>query len=358
MTVYWLLFSYFAIGSMLAYSSRNLSDARPGPLFSLGAIITCAVVGLRYMVGGDWIQYTWFFYVHGQMNFFDALFISDPGYEAISWIVYQTGAAVWLLNLICGAIFTWGLFQFCRTQPHPWLSALLAVPYMIIVIAMGYTRQGVALGLLMAGIATVTRGASTLKFGIYVLLAALFHKTAVVAFPVVALANNRNRLIGLSIVAVGFIGLYYAFLGDSIDRMWSNYFGAGYSSQGAMVRTMMNMLAAAVFVFFRNRLGFSDLEKKIWANFSFATAVTFLGLLAIPSSAAIDRISLYLLPLQLAVLSRIPLIIRSRNAANALVVVYCFSIQFVWLNYAQNSWAWLPYRFYPISTSVPVIRAK
>ena len=47
------------------------------------------------------------------------------------------------------------LIRFCLAQADPWLSVLIAIPYMVIVVAMGYTRQAVALGILMVGLAAV-----------------------------------------------------------------------------------------------------------------------------------------------------------------------------------------------------------
>jgi hypothetical protein len=67
-----------------------------------------------------------------------------------------------------------------------------------------------------------------------------------------------------------------------------------------------------------------------------------------PSSAAVDRISLYLIPLQIAVLGRMPLIFKSRLFGTVMVTAYCFLVEFVWLNFAQFADLWLPYQFVPI----------
>jgi hypothetical protein len=219
---------------------------------------------------------------------------------------------------------------------------------MVIVIAMGYTRQAVALGILMAGIATFMRGGSLLRFAGYVIVAALFHKTAVIAFPVVALATQRNRLANLLIVAAAGIALYDAFLGDAMDHFVKNYVDAHYSSQGAAVRILMNIIAAATFWIFGTNLKFSELEKKVWRNFAMASVVSLIGLMIIPSSAAVDRLSLYLIPLQIAVIARIPLLFRSRIFGIIPIVSYCFAVQFVWLNFAQFARLWGPYRLYPL----------
>lgn len=339
---------YFAIGAIIGGSLRSEGGRQPSILFTAGAIIMVAIIGFRYDVGGDWITYQFIYDRAGPLALFDALSIGDPGYQALNWAVYQAGAQVWLVNLICGVIFVWGLFRFCRTQPAPWLAALVAIPYMVIVIAMGYTRQAVALGILMAGIAAFLRNASLIRFGVYVVFAALFHKTAIVAFPVVALAAERNRLLNLLVVLVSALLLYDLFLGNAMDHFVNNYIHSAYSSQGAAIRVGMNVLAALIFYVGRRRLQFTEVEQKIWRNFSLASVLALGMLIVSPSSTAVDRMSLYLIPIQLAVLGRAPLIFKSRLFGCVTLVTYCFLVEFVWLNFAQFASKWVPYHFFPV----------
>ena len=85
--------------------------------------------------------------------------------------------------------------RFAEAQQRPWLAMVVAIPYLVIVVAIGYTRQGVGDRLIMAGLASYTRKGSVLRFAAYVAIAATFHKTAVVALPLVAL-RQRARALG------------------------------------------------------------------------------------------------------------------------------------------------------------------
>ena len=348
MAAYWALFAFFAAGAIIAGSFTGENVRRPGAIFAIGAVAMTLMIGLRYNVGGDWQTYEFMYYRAGPLAFADALSIGDPAYQAVNWVAYNFDGDVWLVNSICAIFFVWGLFRLCRTQPYPWLALLVAVPYAVIVIAMGYTRQAVALGLIMAGIADFLRGGSVLRFGIYVAAAALFHKTAIVAFPVVALATERNRLVNMLIVLAGGILLYDLFLGDAMDNFVENYIRAAYSAQGAAIRIGMNMLAAAVLWLGRRKLELARVEWKVWRNFSLASVASLVFLVMSPSSAAVDRISLYIIPLQMAVLGRVPLIFKSRLFGTVLVASYCFAVEFVWLNFAQFSDAWVPYQLFAI----------
>ncbi len=345
MFIYWALFAYFAVGTMLSPKEEQRS-ARLTPLLLFGAVVTVVLIGFRYKVGGDWDTYEFFFSWHGGGR--NAPPAEDPGYQAVNWIVQQLQLKVWGVNLICGAIFTWGLFRFCLVQADPWLSVLIAVPYMVIVVAMGYTRQAVALGILMAGLASVIRGASTLRFSVYTAIAALFHRTAVVALPITALSSQRNRAVNTVIGIAAGVLLYDLFLGNSMDKFVQNYIHTGYSSSGAGIRLAMNFVAAAILAMANARLRFSETEWKLWRNFAVTSVILLILLFISPSSTAVDRMSIYVMPLQIAVLSRVPRLWNPPTIGRLLVVIYLAAVQFVWLNFAQHANYWVPYRFFPL----------
>ena len=349
MLYYWILFFYFAAGAFIAQATETYHK-RPkvSPLFIFGALITACLIGLRYRVGADWETYVFMFSRAGSLDFWRSLQIGDPGYQAVNWIVYNAGGDMWQVNLICGAIFTWGLLRFCAAQENPWLALLVSIPYTVIVVAMGYTRQAVALGILMAGLASYLKGSSPIRFVIYVVVAALFHKTAVVAIPLVAIGEGRNKLLNFVLILSVGVMLYDAFLGDAMDQFIQNYINREYSSQGAAIRVVMNLVAAALLFTLGHRLGFNERAYKLWRNFALASVAMLVLLFTLPSSTAVDRISLYLLPLQIAVLASVPKGLKSEFGGAVLVVGYMAAVQFVWLNFAVHSSYWVPYRFFPI----------
>jgi hypothetical protein len=318
-------------------------------VFLLGALGVTILIGLRYKVGGDWNTYILMLRGMKGMSLSSAMKVIDPGYAAVNWAALQMHTGIWFVNLICGGIFAWGLFRFCSVQPSPWLAVAIAIPYMVIVVAMGYTRQAVALGFLMAGLSRQIRGAHIINFGFYVFAACLFHKTAVIAFPLVAISAKGNRFINFLIMICASLSLYQFFLVDSMDQLVRSYIDTEYSSQGAFIRVAMSAIAAVLFWFFRRRLGFTPTEFRIWRNMSVAALVSLAVLPFSPSSTAVDRVSLYLLPLQIAVLTRVAMIGESRLAGTSIVLAYAFIIEFVWLNYAQFARLWVPYQFFPFS---------
>ena len=317
------------------------------PFLVGGIVLIALLIGLRYEVGADWESYKLLFSYAGYADLARSMSIGDPAYQLLNWMVRQIGGEFWLVNFICAIIFSWGLLRFTQVQPIPWLAVLVAVPYLVIVVAMGYTRQAVAIGVLMAGLAAVQRGASTLRFAFYVGVAALFHKTAVVALPLVVFSSERNRLVNMLAGLAAIYMFYNSFLADSVDKFVSSYIKAEYSSQGAAIRVAMNLVPATVFFFFRRRLGFTDRERRIWFYHSVAAFGLLVLLLVLPSSTAVDRLALYVMPLQIAVLSRAPIILGAR-VGTILVLVYSLAVQFVWLNFATHAKYWVPYKFIPM----------
>lgn len=345
--IYWLVFGIIALFAVTERTGE--SDSKPALPLMFGGLILALLIGLRFEVGGDWGTYQRMFAHARYSSLDDTLAKGDPAYQLLNWLVVRVGAKIWLVNMVCGAIFAWGLVRFARSQESPWAVFLVAFPYLVIVVAMGYSRQAVAIGLLMAGIAALLRGASIPKFAFYVIVAALFHKTAIVALLVVLVSARRNLLANLLFVLAAVGVLYDTLLANSVDQLVTNYVDAEYNSQGALIRVAMSVVPAVLFLLTRRRFSFAPEEDILWRNFSYA-AIILGGLLAIlSSSTVVDRLALYVLPLQLAIIARVPDRLMENAGGRVLVLFYAFAIQYVWLNYATHAEYWLPYQFYPLA---------
>lgn len=310
----------------------------------VGLIGMTLMIGLRAGVGGDWGSYQMMFKRAAYRSFDQTIAQSDPGYAFLNWAAQQLGSELWLVNLVCGLLLVWGVAALARREPQPWLSLLITVPYLIIVVGMGYTRQAAALGLVMVGLASLLNSGSLVRLLFFVAMGTLFHKSAVICLPLVAFTGNRRKIIDLALIASAALGLYTLFVQDSVDRLLRNYIDARYSSSGAAIRISMSLLPAIIFLLFRRRLGFAEGEASLWRNFSLVALAAAVALALTPSSTAVDRIALYLLPLQFVVLARIPGTLVSRNLGNLLVSAYTAAVLFTWLNYAANAQSWIPYR--------------
>lgn len=340
MLIYWLLLAVPALAALQrVQGSRGVWTA----LVTLLAVL----VGLRFDVGGDWGAYLNHFRLDSQVSF-EALFQGkEIGFHFLNWAVYQLGAGPWLVNLVCGLLFVLGLVRFCKAQPRPFLALAVAVPYMVIVVGMGYQRQAVALGLFMWGLVDLAQRRHV-RFVVAVALGALFHQTVLIVLPLAALANTRNRWWSALWVGVVGLGLYQFILADNTDALWAGYVTSGYASEGGAIRVFMNALPAAVLLLWRKRWGESDQTLALWTWL----ALFCLALLALVSlaSTAVDRVALYFMPIQLWVWSRFPgLFVPSQRFHVTVAVLLAYAaVQAVWLFFAAHAFAWLPYRFWPV----------
>lgn len=355
MLPYWFLFSLCAAGA-LQYRPNLRKTEHGGPLLVIAAVLILFMIGFRYQVGGDWINYAWTFQLIRYEGLGDVLRMRDPAYALLNWWAHQLGADIWFVNVICAGVFIWGFTKFVRQQPNPWLAVVAAVPYLIIVVAMGYTRQAVAIGFILAGIAQMRDRQSMVKFGLYVAAAAVFHRSAVVILPMVALAATKNRFVMVAIGAALATLLYYQFIDAEVDRLMNNYVTQNYDSQGALIRVGMNIPPAALFLLFQRRFGLSDFEGKLWRNFAIGAFLALGLLMLLESSTIIDRLALYLIPLQLLVFSRLPtafpLAGKQNGQLTVAVIGYSALVQFVWLTAAAHAHFWVPYHFWPIGQDV------
>jgi hypothetical protein len=308
------------------------------------------MIGLRYEVGGDWIQYIEMLDSYTDTTTDDKFGFQDPAFVLFNKLATWSGAGVYLLNLLSAIFFSWGLVVFCREQPRPWLALVVAVPYLIIVVAMGYTRQGVAIGLAMAAMVAVGQG-NTFRFILWIALAALFHKSAIILIPMAILASTKRRILTLIWVTVAGLILYALLLQEAASFLIFGYLESQYQSSGAAVRIAMNAVPGALFLLLRKRFQLSPEQRSFWTWMAWS-ALLFVPLLIVsPSSTAVDRVALYWIPLQLFVLSRLPNALGQKNGKNVVLVyvvmAYSAAVQFVWLVLADTAFAWLPYQFYP-----------
>lgn len=348
MLAYWLMFSIFAMGS-IGKQRVSAMIPRHGPLFFLAIAFLMLLVGLRFEVGGDWRPYYIIFDNARDMPWGSVLAIGDPGYMLLNRIAWALGTDVWFVNLACAVLFGWGLAVFANDQPDPWLAVVVALPYLVLVVAMGYTRQAVAIGLMMAAIPSFERR-RYLSFFVLIALATTFHKTVVVMIPLIALSTQRHRLVVLTTAAALGAMVFIFFINLVLDSLVRGYVDAAMKSDGAGTRIAMTLLAAALYLPFQRRFAITDQERVIWRNFALVAVLFSFGLLFSSASTVVDRISLYLIPLQIFVLSRLPMAFPRQGRVNALlialVILYSGAIMFVWLTFASHSFAWLPYQNY------------
>ena len=352
---YWVLFAvpaFFALSRIktVTYSAIAPKQDHWPFIWRVTYLVLVLMIGLRHEVGGDWYQYLAMLGMYEGTGNLENLKFEDPAFAFLNSLATWSGGGVYLVNLLSAIFFSWGLVIFCRAQPRPWLALVVAIPYLITVVAMGYTRQGIAIGIAMAGVIALVQG-KIFRFFIWIILATLFHKSAIILVPLAIMARNKRIGFTLLWVVITIVIVAVLLLQEAASFLIFGYVENEYQSSGAAIRIAMNAFPGALFLFLNKRFQLSSEQRSFWKWVSWS-ALLFIPLLIVsPSSTPIDRLALYWIPLQLFVLSRLPSALGQSSGSRAfwvyVVVAYSATVHFVWLFFADTAFAWVPYQFYP-----------
>ena len=235
---YWMMYLTLALPAMAAQLQPR--ESKHFKWFAIGFLLI-VFIGFRHEVGGDWGGYLRHFSFIDFFSFKEVILQSDPGYKLLNWWVEKLGFEIYTVNLVCGAIFTTGLVAFARRQPYPWLALAVAFPYLVLVLGMGYTRQGVALGFIFLSL-NALEFHQFKRYLLYIALATLFHKTALIMIPLGFFIFGKGWFFRAVALVVAAYVLFDALVADITEDLWRNYVDAQMLSQVAQIRVLMNLV--------------------------------------------------------------------------------------------------------------------
>jgi hypothetical protein len=307
-------------------------------------------VGLRYRTGVDWGGYLRQWVGAEKLTLSELVTVhnGDAGFYTLMWTLKQAGLGFWSLNLICAAIFTTGLIAFARRLPNPWLAVAIAVPYLVIIIAMSATRQATALGFVFLALVAFSDRRTRAFLG-WTAAATLFHASAILTLPFAGLSFAKNRFQAFLLgVAIAFLAWFT--LGSPFTIYSRRYVQETIQSSGLIYRVAMSAIAALLyFLIIRKRVALPDHERSLWRNYSLFALAAVAAAAVFPTSTAIDRTLIYLFPLQIFVLAMLPYVTAKGSTpvvVIGLILLYLGAILFVFLNYAVNAAGYIPYQMY------------
>jgi hypothetical protein len=338
MMSYWTAFLLPVLGGL---SPLRPDRALRAVLYVLAFLALTLFIGGRDVVGCDWDTYVVHYYTASDETFLQALGQGYPAYSVLNWLAARTGFDVHGVNTVCAAIFSFGLLAFARRQPRPWLFLAAAMPYLVIVLAMGFTRQATALGFLMLAFNAFV-DQKLVRFLVLVALAGLFHSSAVALAPM-AVFMRRGRISPWFIGGAASAFLAVSILSNTLDRYVYSYVQQSYEAEGALYRLPLHATAAAAVLLFRKRWFARFEDGRLFVILAFAALLTFPFAFFLPVMA--DRMSMYLLPFQVAAAARVPDLLSARHrplVIMGVVLAYGLSL-YVWLTYANHASCWVPY---------------
>ena len=352
MFMYWTMFVIPALSALFSDKADvDRAGRRFQPGLALLLIAFALMMGLRHEVGGDWFTYEEIIAYAGMEPLAVTLGYKDPGFGLIAWASARMGLGSYGANSFCAAVLMFGLWRFAKLQQDSWVLVAAAVPYLLIVVGMGYVRQGAALGFLLLSVSEFSKRVSFYSLR-WVAIAILFHMSVILTLPLFIAAVARRRLAAMIPLGALTFATYMLVLRDRFDVLVENYVNQQMDSSGAGVRLAMNAVPAVIFLLLRKRFQVSDVERALWTAFSLAALGVAAALLISPATTALDRIGIYLIPIQLFVFGNMSQATTQKGAGRFLVtggiLAFYAAVLFVWLNYATHAEFWLPYRFAPL----------
>ncbi len=341
----------FAIPALMALgyparARRGRFNATQKLAFGAFIIFYFLVGLLRFETGGDWATYIEIFEDIQNETLITAMSRTDPLFGALMWLSDQLGSGVYLPNGICCLLLGIGTVRLAQLTREPWLGITMAVPYLLIVVGMGYIRQGAAIGLILMALTAMQRKHSVRTI-LFVILAVGFHSTAALVAPIFGYAlTRRRRILSVSVMAVGAFVYVFA-IAPRLNVYEVGYLNAEYESEGAFVRLLMSFLLSVLVVVRWRAFKIPKPARSFLFAIAICNFITMAALQVSPSSTAVDRIGLYFSIIQVAAFGEMRNLVGSSKGLLLLLRFLCIGIaavvQTVWLIFATHASQWVPY---------------
>jgi len=334
---YWLLIGMPILLSFLKLPKRSLNLS----LFIV-ALIYIVVIGLRYEVGADREAYAKMYDNIAGLPFKEALSYTESGYAALNWVLAQSDAGIYWVNFIVAIVFVSGLIRFAKTTPLPWIALVSVTPYLVIAIAMSGVRQSAAIGLVFHLMANWRQGLVN-KLALST-LATSFHYSAVMSFIFIQQSIKMPSWLRTGLLMTGAVAIYPVLTTtEAYSKYHQTYLEDNLISSGALMHVLLNAIPAAIYLVYRrkwkNRFGESDLLPML----AVLSISSVFGVSV--SSTGIDRLALYLSPIQMIIYGNLPFLFghQYKQILSLVIIALHLVIMFWWLNYANTAFAFLPY---------------
>jgi len=342
----WIYISFLFLPIVFQFIS-NLNDKNLEYLSKhLFLIFAIFLIGSRYIIGGDWAQYNEYFNASAESDLFVLLSLKGPSYAILNHLVSVVGGSIVLVNLVSAFILIYGLNKFCKDVPNYWDAYLISIPYLLIVVAMGYTRQSIAMGFVFLAL-SFYKDSNRFKYIVAVLAGSTFHVACVIMLPFSYFFTTTRRNIEPINLTVGFfiVILIIFIISFNYQYILKHYVSMGRVSSGAYFRLFIHSIVFISFLIVRRKYqkNYDDYKLWVWIGVS-----PFLILpIAYISSTIYDRLIIYFLPFQILILSRF--IYLFKMPLNRIFFRMCVYLSYsliliVWLNFANNRGNWLPYQ--------------
>jgi hypothetical protein len=219
------------------------------------------------------------------------------------------------------------------------------MPIQIIVIGMGYMAQSIALAFLMTAYVQFIKERKFF-FLILIVTGSLFHASLIIFAPMIFINFFHKNFLQKFILFAITIIIIFILLESYFNEMINNYILDDLSSPGAIYRLLLNFISVLIFLIFINKKKLCTNYKILFYFFSFNSLVLIILVNLSFATTAIDRIALYLNPIQILIINKFLITNFSANnrkiISTAFFIIY-FVFMYTWFNFSNYSSDWIPY---------------
>ena len=355
MTTYLSIYIYL---SAISLSEVKLSEDIKKSYFFLLFIFMLLFISGRHYVGGDYIAYLHLFN-EAKVNVLGG-FSKLQGLNYIIQFLHKFNLNYFSFNFLCALVFLAGIFKFLKISNERLFVFILLIPTMIYVVGMGYTRQSVSIGFLCFAIYYWSENMHVKKY-IFFILSVFIHISSIIfIFLLFYKSNEKIKLAKLSLLIIfttSFLFLFYYFYFNNFDNL-SSAIGLDYkivkNSPLKYLKFLAHILPCIVFLIFIKKF---IKDKKIYPLYFFflITTITVIIVMFIFKQLAeessyidviADRVLLPFILIEALIFVKLySLINLEYKFLFKLLILFYFGLMlFIWLEFADNSHAWQPYR--------------
>ena len=356
MTIYLSSYALICLNSIIALKFKSKDF-----LFWFFSIFILIFINTaKWNIGGDWWVYYDYIIILKSRGLIESLSISEPGFILVAWINARLGFDLPGLNLFASSVFFIGLNKLIKNENGKWLSLLITIPLIYFITFQGYLRQGIALGFILLSISSLV-DKKNFNFFLYIFLAFLFHRSALFClifffhdFYKINKSFLKILLLSSVIIFIFFLFKFIPIINIEINKIlirltndFRSYYTLEYRiSVGAIPRGVLSILPAIIFILFYKRF-------KNYKDFSILLILSFISFmlfgLSFFYSTIADRLSVYVLSLQIVIYPRFVEMIDNNLIKSIVVLIIILSYFFIfifYLKFADNGNQYFPYNIY------------
>ena len=352
MNIYYII---FLILSLFAF--REIYNPKPLNIYSFTilSLIFSIFIGLRNEIGCDWYGMKNLFEksltpLNTSLTVIEYLKFKEIGYTSLSLIIKYIGGNIYILNFVFSLFFVLPFLKFCSTFKRPFLAILVSFPYLITVIGLGTIRQSIAIAFFMVCINEL-KHLKFYKYYFYNLIGILFHYSSFI-FLFLPLSININKILKLKknfkflyILFVLILILFFVINNYFIEQINIYLFNVeSLSFKSPLIIWIMIFVPSSI-ILFNYKYYKDDDINKFWRNYSIAGILMIFTIFF--NSIISLRLLFYFIPIKIYALANLPeveLFNMSTKNTYLAIIFLSFSILTVWLNFANHSYCYIPYK--------------